>query len=158
MLSLLFCCSVMSDSLQPHGLQHARFPCPSQSPRVCSNSCLLNQRCHPTLSSSVIPFSCLQSFPALGCFPMSQLFASGGQVLKLQLQPQSFQWIFRVDIFLVYKHICWCLPYVCPDIPIGFDLVCLGRLIWIVFKLTWRNCVNQFIMILKALNRNCARY
>ena len=70
----------MSDSLQPHGLQHTRLPCPSPTPRVYSNSCPLNQWCHPTISSSVIPFSsCLQSFPASGTFQMSQLFASDGQ-------------------------------------------------------------------------------
>ena len=77
---LLFSHSVMSNSLWPHGLQHARLPCPSPFPGVCSNSCPLNQWCHPTISSSVIPFSsCLQSFPASGSFPMSQLFAPGGQ-------------------------------------------------------------------------------
>ena len=59
----------MSDSLRPHGQQHARLPCPSPTPRACSNSCPLNQWCHPTISSSVIPFSCLQSFPAAGSFP-----------------------------------------------------------------------------------------
>ena len=69
----------MSDSLQPRGLQHARSPCPSQSPGLCSNSCPLSQWYHPTFSSSVIRFSCFQSFPASGFFPMSQFFASGGQ-------------------------------------------------------------------------------
>ena len=76
----LFSRSVMSDSLRPHRLQHTRLPCPSRSPRVCSNSCPLNQWCHPTISSSVAPFSsCPQSFPASGSFPMSWLFSSGGQ-------------------------------------------------------------------------------
>ena len=69
----------MSDSLQPHGLQHTRLPSPSPSPGVCSNSWPLSQWCHPTISSSVIPFSCLQSFPASESFQVSQLFASGGQ-------------------------------------------------------------------------------
>ena len=69
--------SVMSDSLWLHGLQHARLPCPSSTPRACSNSCPLSQWCHPTIS--VIPFSYLQSCPASGSFPMSQFFASGGQ-------------------------------------------------------------------------------
>ena len=70
---------VMSDSLQPHGLQHARPPCPSPTPGVYSNSCPLSLWCHPTISSSVIPFSSrLQSFPASGSFSISQ-FASGGQ-------------------------------------------------------------------------------
>ena len=70
----------MSDSLQPHGLQYARLPCPSPTPRAYSNSCPSNQWCHPAISSSVVPFSsCLQSFPVSGSFPMSQFFASGGQ-------------------------------------------------------------------------------
>ena len=72
----------MSDSLRPHGLQHARPPCPSPNPRVCSNSCRLSQWCHPTILSSVVPFSYLQSFPASGSFLMSQLFASGGQSIR----------------------------------------------------------------------------
>ena len=71
--------SVMSNSLWPHGLQHARPPCPSPTPGVYSNSCSLSQWCLPTISSSVIPFSHLQSFPASGSFSMSQFFASGGQ-------------------------------------------------------------------------------
>ena len=72
--------SVMSDSLQPHGLQHARLPCPSPTPRVYSNSCPSSQWCHPTISFSVVPFSsCLQSFPASGSFLVSQFFAPGGQ-------------------------------------------------------------------------------
>ena len=70
----------MSNSLRSYGLQHTRLPCPSPSSRVCSNSCPLSRRCHPTISSSVVPFSsCLQSFPASGSFPMSQLFTSSGQ-------------------------------------------------------------------------------
>ena len=72
--------SVISNSLQPHGLQHARLPCPSPTPGVSSNSCPSSQWCHPTISSSITPFSfCLQSFPASGSFSMSQLLASGGQ-------------------------------------------------------------------------------
>ena len=76
----LFSLLVTSNSLQHHGLQYTRLPCPSFSPRVCSNSCPSSQWCHPTISSSVVPFSsCLQSFPTSGSFPMSQLFAWGGQ-------------------------------------------------------------------------------
>ena len=72
--------SVLSDSLWHHGLQHARPPCPLPTLRACSDSCPLSQWCHPTISSSVVPFfSRLQSIPASGLFPMSQLFASGGQ-------------------------------------------------------------------------------
>ena len=67
----------------PHGLQHARLPCPSSTPRVCSNSYPSSQWCHPTISSSVVPFSsCLQSFPASGSFPRSQSFPSGGQSIR----------------------------------------------------------------------------
>ena len=72
--------SVVSNPLWPHGLQHARSPCPSPTPEVYSNSCPLSWWCHPTLSPSVIPFSsCLQSVPAPGSFPMSQFFTWGGQ-------------------------------------------------------------------------------
>ena len=78
--SVQFSHSVMSDSLQPHGLQHARPHCPSPTPRAYSDSCPLSQWGHPAISSSVVPFSsCLQYFPASGSFPMSQFFASGGQ-------------------------------------------------------------------------------
>ena len=69
--------SVVSESLRPHGPQHARLPCPSPTSRACSNLCPSSQWCHPTISSSVVPFSCLQSFPASGSFPMSQFFTSG---------------------------------------------------------------------------------
>ena len=78
--SVQFSHSVVSDSLRLHGLQHARLPCPSPTPGVYSNSCPLSQQCHPTISSSVIPFSSWpQSLPASGSFPISQFFASGGQ-------------------------------------------------------------------------------
>ena len=100
---LLFSCSVVSDSLRPHGLQHARLPCPSLSPRVCSNSCPLSRWCHPTISSSGVPFSSyLLSSPASGSFLMSRLFTSGGQsigasasVFPMNIQgwfPNSFYW------------------------------------------------------------------
>ena len=76
---LLFSRSVMSDSLQPQGLQHARLPCPLPSPRACPNSCPLSQWCRPTISSSVPFSSCLQIFPRIRAFLMSQLFTSCGQ-------------------------------------------------------------------------------
>ena len=72
-------CSVVFDSLWPHGLQHARHPCPSPTPEAYSNSCSLSQWCHPPISSSVVAFSCLQSFPASGSFQMSGFFTSSGQ-------------------------------------------------------------------------------
>ena len=78
--SVQFSCSVMSNSFLPLGVQHSRLPCPSPTPRACSNSCPSSRWCHPTISSSVVPFaSYLQSFPASGSFPMSPFFASGGQ-------------------------------------------------------------------------------
>ena len=77
---MLFSYAEVSDSLQPHGMQHTRLPCPSPSPRACSNSCQLSWWCHPTISSSVVSFSsCLQSFPASGSFPVSQFFPLGVQ-------------------------------------------------------------------------------
>ena len=82
--SVQFSHSVMSDFLQPHGLQHARPPCPSPTPRAYSNACPLSRWCLPTISSSVSPFSShLQSFPESGSFPMSQFFTSGGQSIGI---------------------------------------------------------------------------
>ena len=90
-----FSCSVVSNSLQLHGLQHARPSCPSPTPGVYPNSCPLLRWYHPTISSSVLPFSCLQSFPASGSFPVSQLFASGGQSIGVSastlLLPMNIQ-------------------------------------------------------------------
>ena len=98
--SVQFSLSVVSDSLQPHEPQHARPPCPSPTPRVHPNPCPLSWWCHPTISSSVIPFSsCPQSFPASGSFQMSQLFASGGQSIGVSASTSVFpmniqDWIF----------------------------------------------------------------
>ena len=103
-LASQFSCSVLSNTLWPHGLQHARLPCPSPTPRAYSNSCPLSWRCHPTISSSVIPFcSFLQSFPTSGSFPLSQFFASGGQSIGVSasasvqlssVQSLSCVWLF----------------------------------------------------------------
>ena len=93
----------MSDSLSPHEPQHARPPCPSPTPEVYPNSCPSSRWCHPTISSPVIPFSCLQSFPASGSFQVSQLFASGGQSIgvsasTLVLPMNTQDWSpFRMD-------------------------------------------------------------
>ena len=89
--SVKFSRSVVSDSLQPHGLQHARPPCPTPIPGVYSNSCPLSQWCHPIISSSVIPFSsCLQCLPSSGSLQMSQLFASGGQSIGVLASTSVF--------------------------------------------------------------------
>ena len=93
--SVQFSHSVVSNSLQPHGLQHTRPLCPSPAPRAYPNSCPLSRWCHPTISSSVIPFSHLQSFPASGSFQMSQFFASGDQSIGISAStsvlPINFQ-------------------------------------------------------------------
>ena len=91
----------MSNSFRPHGLQHFRLPCPSPTPGACSNSCPSSEWCHPTISSSVIPFSsCLQSFPAPGSFQMSHCSHQVAEVLEFQLQHQSFQRTPRTDLLL----------------------------------------------------------
>ena len=101
--SVQFSRSVVSNSLRPHGLQHARLPCPSPTPRVYSNSCPFSQWCHPTISSSVTRFSsCPQSFPASGSFLISQLFASGGQNIgasaSASLFPMNIQGWFSLGL------------------------------------------------------------
>ena len=123
----------MSDSLRPDGLQHTRSPCPSPNPRVYANSCPLSQWCHPTISSSVVPFSsCLQSFPASGSFQMRQLFVSGGQstgvsasgsVLPMNIQDWFPLWwtgwislLSKTLKSLLQHHsseasILWCSPF-----------------------------------------------
>ena len=101
----------MSNSLRPHGLQHARLPCLSPTPGAYSNSCPSHRSCHPTISSSVIPFSShLQSFPASGSFPMSWFFTSGGQSIwnfSFSISPSSEYsglisfWMDWLDLFAV---------------------------------------------------------
>ena len=105
MLLLLFSRWVVLDSLWPNGLQRTRLPCPSLSPGVCTDLCPLIWWCHPTISPSVVLFSCPQSFPASGPFPMSWLFTSGGQNIGLSASasvlPMNIQgWFpFRIDWF-----------------------------------------------------------
>ena len=119
-----FCCLVLAwhlcyvvqlhslVSLQPHGLQHARLPCPSLSPGVCPNSSPLSQGCHRTISSSVAPFSFyLQSFPASGSFLTSRLFTSGGQ--NIGASASVFLWIFMDFLKLISFRIDWFDPRDC---------------------------------------------
>ena len=97
-LAVQFSSVAQSDSLWPHGLKHAWPPCPSPTPGDYSNSCPLSWWCHPVISSSVVCFSShLQSFPASGSFPLSWSLHQVAKELELQLQHQSFQWIFWVD-------------------------------------------------------------
>ena len=108
------CCLVAKScpTLQPHGLKHSRLPCLSTSPRVCSNSWPLNRWWHPTISSSVAFFSCLQSFPATGSFPRSELFASGGPSIGASASslvlPMNIQgWITSNDMLNPQKLWLW---------------------------------------------------
>ena len=102
-IGFLFSCSVVSNSLWPHGLQHTRLPCPSLSPAVCSDSCPLSQWCYLTISSSAAPFCfCLQSFPASGSFPISQLFTSKYWSFRFSNSPSNEYLVlisFRMDWF-----------------------------------------------------------
>ena len=113
-----FSCSVVSDSLRPHELQPTSPPCPSPTPRVHPNPCPLSLWCHPTISSSVVPFSsCPQSFSALGSFPMSQLFASGGQNIGVSASvsalPMNTQdWFLLVPGDTLPKQRCMCVGQV----------------------------------------------
>ena len=100
---MLFSCQVMSDSSQSNGLQHSRLPCPSPTSGAYPSLCPLHRRCHPTISSSVIPFSsCLQSFPASRSFPMSQLFTSGGRSIgasvSASVPPMNIQSLFPLGL------------------------------------------------------------
>ena len=100
---LLFSHSVLSDSLWPYGLQYARLPCPSPSPRACSNSCPLSQWCHPTILSFIVPlYSCLPSFPASASSLMSWLLASGGQSIGASpsalVLPMNIQGLFPLGL------------------------------------------------------------
>ena len=116
LLFIQFSCTVVSNSLQPHGLQHTWLPCPSPTPRAYSNSCPLHRWCHPTISSSGIPFSsCLQSFPASGSFQMSKFFTLDGQnirvsasasVLPMYIQDWSpLEWTGWIS--LKFKGLSW---------------------------------------------------
>ena len=112
--SVQFNCSVVSDSLRPHELQHARPPCPSPTPGVHPNPCPLSRWCHSTISPSVIPFSsCPQSFPASGSFPMSQLFTSGGQSIIIPIllcRNQGLRFLSKWQL-LEFIQICLCSPH-----------------------------------------------
>ena len=114
--SVQFSCSIVSNSLRPHELQHARPPCPSPAPGVHSNSCPSSRWCHPAISSSVSLFSCLQSYPASGFFPVSQLFTSGGQSIgasaSASVLPMNIRdwfplgwtgWIMALSLTIKYK-------------------------------------------------------
>ena len=104
--SVQFSSSVVSNSLWPHGLRHTRLPCPSPTPRACTNACPLSRWCHPNILSFVVPFSYhLQSFPASGYFPMSQFFASGGQSIGASASASDFS--MQIELVLIKTVIEW---------------------------------------------------
>ena len=112
--SLCVCRCSVTKSLWPHGLQHTSLSCPLPSPRVCSNSCSLSQWFNLAISSSAVLFYfCLQSFPASESFRISWLFTSGGQILELQFQHQSFQGIFGVDQTILKLYLLFFLSLSC---------------------------------------------
>ena len=116
--SVHFCRSVVSGSLQPHGLQHARLPCLSPTPGACSNSCPSSWWCHPTISSSAIPFSShLQSFPVSGSFPNESVLCMHqvAKVLEFQLQQQSLQWIFFLPVNQSFQWISFSSLFSPPE-------------------------------------------
>ena len=152
----------MSDSLWLHGLQHARLPCPSPTTGACPDSCLLSQWCHPTISSSAVPFSHLQSFQASRSFPMSQLLPSSGQsigasasVLPMNIQSWFF---FRIDLFnlvvqgtlnsLLQHHssrilVLWRSAFFM--VQISYPYMTTGKTIaLIIMDLSWQNDVSAF--------------
>ena len=118
--SVQFSHSVVSNSLRPHGLQHARPPCPSPTHGVYSNSCPLSQWCHPTISSSVVSFfSRLQSFPASGSFQMRQFFTSGGESIGISASasvlPMNIQHWFPYNGMFFEEIVAWPLPEKCTN-------------------------------------------
>ena len=160
----------MSDSLKPHELQHARPPCPSPALGVYPNSCLLSWWCHPAISSSVVPFSCPQSFPASGPFPMSQLLTSDGQSIGvsastsvlpmnnqdwsplgwtgwISLQSKGLSGVFSNTT--VQKHqLFWCSAFLI--VQLSHPYMTTGKTI----ALTRQNFVGKVMSLLFNINLN----
>ena len=151
-LLLLFSHLVLSDSLQPHGFQHAKLSCPPLSPGVCSNSCSLSRWHCLTISSSAAFFSfCLQSFPASWSFPMSQLFDSGGHVLELHLQHQSFQWISFSSVTQSCPTPCDPMNRSMPGLPVHHHA--LQKLLILY---TWDGCLRESLEVPKGSQATCS--
>ena len=137
----------MSDSLWPHELHHARPPCPSPTPGVHPNPCPLSQWCHPTISSSVIPFSsCPQSFPASGSFQMSQLFESGGQSIGVSASASVFPTNIQDWFPLGWRwwNSSWAMllmvTLICSSFFFSFEVLRVRSCVfWLIIHLLWRN-------------------
>ena len=144
--SVQFSRSVVSDSLWPYGLQHARLPCPSPTPGACSNSCPLNWWCHPTVSSSVIPFSShLQSFPASRSFLMSQFFTSGGQSIGVSASasvlPMNIQGWFPLGWTGLVSLLSKGFSRVFSNPTVNNNTLCNNS--YTVILLLWRTGINR---------------
>ena len=150
-VSVHFSRSVVSDSLWPHGMRHARPPCPSPTPGACSNSCPSSRWCHPTILSSVVPFSsCLQSFPASGS-QMSQFFASGGQSIGASVSasvlPINIQGWFPLGLTgLISFFFCLYMSFLTCTV-----LECLSTHSRFVWK-TYSGNENHYLMEMLAYN------
>ena len=147
--TLLFTHQAMFDSVRPHGLQHTRLPCPSPSPGICSNSCPSSQWCHPTISSSVIPFSsCLPSFPASESFQMGQ-FSSGGQRIRVSAStsvlPMNIQgWFPQLrSLHQLFIFIFFNAPRLCREWPQSDKSVFLFLCQWQAWEL--KNSTNTHL-------------
>ena len=155
--SVQFSRSVVSSSLQPHGLQHTRLPCPSPTPGAYSNSCPLSWWCHPTISSSVEPFSsCLQSFPASGSFLMSQFFTSAGQRIGVSASasvlPMKIQDWFLLGLTVLISLLPKGLSRVFPSITVWKLL----SIILTITRLLFMNAMNQTFCAIKRQATNSA--
>ena len=150
----------MFDSLRPHKLQHARLPCPSPSPRACSNSCPSSRWCHPTISSSIATFSsCLQSFPASGTFPMSQLFPSGGQSIGASASASVRLISFRIDWFDLladsYQKLNLLAPssrtFQSPEL-LEINICCFSHLLWAICNGSFSKLIYMYIRPIRIAN------
>ena len=145
-VSVQFSHLVVTDSLWPHGLQHIRPLCLSSTPRACSNSCPSSWWFHPTISSSVVPFSsCLQSSSASGSFPMSQFFKSGGQRIRLQCGRPGFDsWVGKIPWRREYPTpVFWPRESHGLYSPWGHK-VCMSLILFKTYQLHWKYFLEYF--------------
>ena len=136
-------CSVVSDSLRPHESQHARPPCPSPTPGVYSDSCPSSQWCHPAISSSVIPFSsCPHSLPASESFPMSQLFAWGGQSTGVSALASLYPYTFFSTVIMALRLYAMNVHKRHDELARGFRIWRLILESWLCFIPVYLRCVS----------------
>ena len=150
----------MSDSLWPHGLQHTMLPCPSLSPGVCSNSCPFSWWCHPTISSSVAPFSlCPQSFPASGSFPVSQLLASGDQNIGASASTSVLPINIRdwLPLRLTWSPYCPRDSQESSPAPQFKSISSSAFSLLVELRITWNYLVHLLVCITNSRNMNLSK-